>query len=358
MFNKNRLSLARKRRRLTAKGLAELTGLSAMTISRLENGENAPDDGTVAKLARALRYPKDFFFADDAEELKTEAVSFRSMSKMSAKERDAATAAGSLGLQVSDWVEARFKLPRANLLDLSDETDPEIAARSLRQHWALGEKPVGNLIALLETNGVRVFSLAENTRSVDAFSFWRDEKPYVFLNNYKTAEHSIFDTAHELGHLVLHRHGGPRLKSAEREAHAFASAFLMPSNDVRSRMPRLINVNAVIQAKVRWRVSAMAMAYRLARLGLLSEWQYKSACIELGKRGYRTSEPDGLERETSTIWRKILAQLWMERTTKNDIAKELNLPLDELEGLIWRLAGPVPNAPGRSGTSPRLRVVG
>ena len=81
------------------------------------------------------------------------------------------------------------------------------------------------------------------------------------------------------------------------------------------------------------------MAYRLRVLGLLSEWQYKSACIELGRRGFRTAEPGGIERESSRVWQKILAQLWNERKTKNHIAASLHIPLDELEGLIWGLTG-------------------
>jgi Zn-dependent peptidase ImmA (M78 family) len=175
---------------------------------------------------------------------------------------------------------------------------------------------------------------------VNAFSFWRDNNPFIFLNNFKTAESSIFDAAHELGHLVMHKHGDPKeTRSAEREANSFASAFLMPARDIRARVPRRITVETVLRAKSRWRVSAMAMAYRLNALRLLSDWQYKSICIELGKRGYRGAEPQGIDRETSVIWRKVLVQLWSEKTTKNDIAAELHLPLDELEGLIWNLAG-------------------
>jgi len=52
-----------------------------------------------------------------------------------------------------------------------------------------------------------VCSLAEQCREVDAFSLWRHGSPFVFLNTQKTPEHSRFDVAHELGHLVLHRHG-------------------------------------------------------------------------------------------------------------------------------------------------------
>jgi hypothetical protein len=100
----------------------------------------------------------------------------------------------------------------------------------------------------------------------------------------------------------------------------------------------------------------MAMAYRLYSLELLSEWQYKSACIELGRRGYRKGEPGGIERETSAVWRKVLSQLWNERTTKRDIAALLHLPADELEGLIWGLAGPVIR-PDRDAGQAKLRIV-
>jgi len=352
MFTPGRLSLARKRRRLTAKALAERTGLVPDTISRLENGAHPPDEATVEKLAIALDFPVSFFGQDDPEEIDIGAVSFRSFSKMSARERDAAISAGALGLELSAWVEVRFNLPAPDLLDLSHETDSDVAAMSLRQYWSLGERPIGNLLGLLETKGVRVFSLSENTASVNAFSFWRDHKPFIFLNNFKTAESSIFDAAHELGHLIMHKHGDPKgNRSSEREADRFASAFLLPERDVKASINRRITVSSVIGEKKRWRVSAMALAYRLNALGLLSTWQYKSVCIELGKRGYRSSEPDGIQRETSMVWRKILSQLWTERTTKNDIASDLHLPLDELEGLIWNLTGQAqpPNEHAASG---------
>ena len=357
MFNPKRLSLARMRRRLTAKALAELTGLSPDTIARLEKGANAPDESTLRKLSVHLGYPVEFFNDHDAEELDTDAVSFRSFSKISARERDAAISAGVLGLQLSSWIERRFNLPNADLLDMSHEESPEVSASALRQHWSLGERPIGNILALIETKGVRVFSLSENTAAVNAFSFWRDDRPYVFLNNFKTAESSIFDTAHELGHLVMHKQLDMKgIRSVEREAHNFASAFLMPANDVKARLPRMITVDVILQLKKRWRVSALAMARRIYDLKRLSEWQYKSVCIELSRRGYRTGEPVGIERETSVVWKKVLTQLWSERVTKNDIASDLHLPLDELEGLIWNLTG-AEIKPERS-TATGLRAVG
>lgn len=355
MFNYRRLIIARKRRGLNGKKLAERSGLSVVTISRVENGET-PDSETVERLALALNYPVEFFYEDDPEEVDTASVSFRSLTKMSARERDASTAAGALGIELGDWVSRAFSLPKPDFVDLSYETDMEIAARTLRQYWGLGERPISNMIALLEFHGARVFSLSEQTASVDAFSFWRDDTPYVFLNTYKSAEHGVFDAGHELAHLVVHRHAGAqRSPIAEREANAFSSAFLMPAADVRARIPSVINVDEIIAIKKRWRVSAMAMAYRLHVLGLLSDWRYKSVCIELARRGYRSAEPNGIERETSSVWKKVLTQLWTERTTKAEIAKQLKFPVDEVENLIWGLTGQV--VPPTGNPKGSLRVV-
>lgn len=338
MFNGRKLALARARRGMTAKALAESAHVNVDTITRLEQGRNMPEPETVAKMAWALSYPVGFFEGDCIEEVDVRAVSFRSFSKMTAKDRDAAISAGSIGLMLNQWIEGRFGLPEPDLLDLSRESNPEVAAARLRQHWGLGQQPVGSLLALLESKGIRLFSLSENTASVNAFSFWRGGKPFIYLNNFKTAESSRFDAAHELGHLVMHKHGDPKENRAcERDADRFASAFLMPSDDVRARVPMTVTTNIILKAKRRWRVSAMAMAYRLHSLRMLSDWQYKSICIDLSRRGYRSGEPDGIERETSQIWRKLLTYLWQERVTKDDIARELHVPLDELEGLIWSL---------------------
>ena len=62
MFNPERLELARKRRRLTAKSLAEKAGIAPVTLSRIVNRQQVPDDTTVAALVGALGYPPAFFF--------------------------------------------------------------------------------------------------------------------------------------------------------------------------------------------------------------------------------------------------------------------------------------------------------
>ncbi len=217
-----------------------------------------PSNEIVDRLAEVLSFPKGFFFGPEIDEISSAAASFRSMSAMTARERDAALAAGTLAFLFSEWVEERFELPIPELADLSN-TKPDVAARSLRQVWGLGERPIRNMVHLLEAKGIRVFALAENTRTVDAFSLWRGEQPYVFLNLQKTPERSRLDAAHELGHLVLHKHGGPSGRAAEDEANRFASSFLMPSADVVAVAPRVHTLNQVIQIKKRWGVSAQRL---------------------------------------------------------------------------------------------------
>jgi len=190
------------------------------------------------------------------------------------------------------------------------------------------------MIKLLESKGARVFSLAEDTKNVDAFSCWRNNEPFIFLNTFKSSERSRFDAAHELGHLVLHRHGGPQGRKAETEANNFASAFLMPQADLMSTIPYVSSVEQIIQAKKRWGVAAVALAYRLNKLGLMTEWQY----IQINRQ-YRSSEPEGIPMERSTVWQMILTELWKDGLSRSHIAQQLLIPDDELENLLFGLVG-------------------
>jgi Zn-dependent peptidase ImmA (M78 family)/plasmid maintenance system antidote protein VapI len=338
MFSANRLELARKRRRYTAKNLCERAKIAPVTLSRIVNGKQTPDEDTVNRLAKALAYPADFFSQAEIDEIDASSASFRSMKAMTARERDAAIAAGSLAYVMSDWVKNQFNLPDADILDLNYESDPAGAARTLRQYWAIGEKPISHMIKLLETKGVRVFSLSENTKTVDAFSCWRNNEPYIFLNTFKTAERSRFDAAHELGHLVLHKHGGPKQGNAEAEANAFASSFLMPRADVVSKIPYVVSLDDILKAKVRWGVSVLALTYRLHTLNIITDWQYRSFCIQINRK-YRNTEPNGLPLERSSVWHMVLSDLWKRGISRNRVASDLFMPHDEMESLLFGLTG-------------------
>jgi Zn-dependent peptidase ImmA (M78 family) len=242
-------------------------------------------------------------------------------------------------MEFADWLHEKYSIPNPTIAGFNG-ADPETTAEILRAGWHLGDRPITNLLHALEANGVRVFSITADTREVDAFSFWRDGIPYIFLSTSKTAERQRFDLAHELGHLVMHAEfdAVPQGREREAEANSFASALLMPADGVMSQGMRGASVPRILQCKTYWKVSAMALANRLHQLRLLSDWQYRSTCIELAQAGYRTSEPDSsLVPETSQILRKVFFGTKSSRVTQ-EVLRDLNLTRNELqshmEGLV------------------------
>jgi Zn-dependent peptidase ImmA (M78 family)/DNA-binding XRE family transcriptional regulator len=336
MFNPARLLMARRRRSLTMKALADRVAVEPRTVSAWESGEFPPKDENLQALAQALRFPLDFFSRDNPDEVDPEGVSFRALTKMTARQREAALSAGAIAFELHDWIAERFVLPSPDLLDLRGE-DPEIAASTLRRHWKLGDRSIRNMVHLLESKGARVFSLAEDAREVDAYSLWRGATPFIFLNTLKSAEHNRHDAAHELGHLVLHKHGAQRGSAVEREADSFAAAFLMPAVTVGAAVSRVPTLTQLVLLKRHWVVSVASLAYRLHKLGLVSEWHYRSLCIEMSELGYRRREPEEAPRETSQVLAKVLLALRDDRVTKAVLAEELAVPVDEIEKIVFGL---------------------
>ena len=357
-MNPSRLALARKRRGLTKVALAGRVDLTARSLSSYESGAARPSPETVEALADALRFPVSFFSRPDLEELPADGASFRALKSMTAGQRAAALAAGALAVELNQWIEARFRLPSADLPDLRDH-EPEDAARVLRVDWGIGVLPIGNMVHLLESQGVRVFSLAERAKQVDAYSLWHSGTPFVFLNTMKTPEHGRMDAAHELGHLVLHRHGGTRNRGRdiEKDAQRFGAAFLMPEESIRSlvRRPWLPTMPQLIQLKHNWKVSVAALARRLHALGLLSEWSYRGVNVELSRYG-RSREPGGIdERETSQVFEQVFRALKQRGIPKSSVARDLGLHVGDLEVLIFGLS-PMTRSRGRGSCGDREAV--
>jgi Zn-dependent peptidase ImmA (M78 family)/transcriptional regulator with XRE-family HTH domain len=337
MLNPERVELVRLRLGLTKIGFAKLLGVDRKTLQRFESGDHDLNDECIAKLLSASKYPKEFFEKDSTPKYPgAEAVSFRSLRSLTAAPRNAALAAGALAFELDDWIAQRYEVPEHSL-PKANNRDPVDAALAVRARWGIGERPIGNMINMLESHGVRVFSLSEETRHLDAYSFWREGRPYVFLNTMKTAEHSRYDSAHELGHLILHAHGGPTSRNAEDEANAFASAFLMPPADLRANVPFVRRFEDLVKGKKRWGVSVAALAYALHKQGIISDWHYRGYCIEINKSG-RANEPDGMEPETSQVWQKILTDLWRQGISLTHIARELSIPEHELSNLLFGIA--------------------
>lgn len=339
-FVPGRLKMARQRMGYTMTRLAVESDVSLRSLTGYENDEQVPSEETLAKLASILNVRQAFFMREALDSIPVASVSFRKLTKTSAIKRDAVLASARLGLTFAAEIEAKFRLPEVQIPTL-DKFNPELSAEMLRQRWELGSRPISNMIHLLESRGVRILAITTDHKEIDAFSFWRDEVPYIFLNTTKSGERQRFDAAHELGHLILHAEQNLETsdsKEREAQANAFAASLLMPRDGVLGQSMSEPSIERILAAKEYWRVSAMALTHRLHELRLMGDWTYRTTCQTLSERGYRSSEPGGIVPENSQLLKKVLF-MSQNKLSLRDTAAALDIHPDELRGF---LAGLVP----------------
>ena len=364
VFVSSRLTAARKRRGVTITALSSESGLSTKSLSDFENGKKDPSQDTLDRLAQALKVRSNYFLRPALDEVPTDSVSFRAPTKMTARNRDMAIAICSHAVELRTWIDSHYDTPPVNVPTLDRHVGTAAAgaaAEIVRAKWGLGEAPLGNVVHLLELHGVAVFSARTEQGALDAFSFRDSGRPYVLLSPHKSAERGRFDAAHELGHLVLH--SGPTRSTgvdAEREADAFASSFLMPESDLRAQVSMNPPLHQILVKKKRWRVAAIALAYRLHDIGLLSDWLYHTTCVNLSRKGYRSGEPDGMsERESSRLLSKVMNDVWTTSGGFNQLCADLGVESHDINDLIFGLA-PVPITGNQEKSKPRrpeLRLI-
>lgn len=122
----------------------------------------------------------------------------------------------------------------------------------------------------------------------------------------------------------------------------------MPASDVRANLPRVVTTDGIVRLKRRWGVSAVALAYRLHKMGRMTEWQYVQV-----SRQYRTEEPNPMDRERSAVWDAVLRELWQDGMSRGRVARALGIPEDELHALLFGLTEQAPTPACGSGRALR-----
>ncbi len=124
-------------------------------------------------------------------------------------------------------------------------------AGKLRKKWGAGIQPAYNLSDLCENNNVLILRTQWDSGLSGAFIRKKKEKFNVILVNTKNKNkhHQRFTLAHELGHLELHKNIQARIedvsyaedndKTLEKEANAFAAAFLVPLEEIELKLKDL-----------------------------------------------------------------------------------------------------------------------
>jgi Zn-dependent peptidase ImmA (M78 family)/DNA-binding XRE family transcriptional regulator len=297
LFDGRRLEHARELKGLLKSELAEALGLSPAAIGQFESGASRPNTGTIIQLASALEVMPEFFVAGRPQiDLAETSVHFRSLRSTAKRERTQARAQVRLLAELVEVLSHKVRLPAVNLPSYPLDTDPEAAANDIRRLWGLGDKPVSDVVRLLETHGIVVVRLEAASEDLDAFSCWvTSDRPFVILTSNKdAADRSRFDAAHELYHLLAHKAAVPGDRQLELDAHRFAAALLMPAAPIRSELPRRLAWTQIAELKLRWGVSMAALVHRAHELGMLTDMSYRRAMMDMTRRKWRKTEPISL----------------------------------------------------------------
>jgi Zn-dependent peptidase ImmA (M78 family) len=73
----------------------------------------------------------------------------------------------------------------------------------------------------------------------------------------------------------------------ETQAHQFAAAFLMPSEDIYDRLPSKVDWQVLFELKRHWQVSLAALLMRAKTLGKMTDRTYLTAVKTISARGWR-----------------------------------------------------------------------
>ncbi len=300
-FNHHMLCLARDSRELTQAGLAGRMKISQGTLSKYETGLLAPPDDIVRNFVNTLSYPEAFFFQGE-QAYGFPPFHFRKRKKLSSKSLNRIIAEINIRrmhvkrLMHSYERDSTGFIPEIDLDEYQGISKRRPTIEDIAQHvrdaWKVPRGPVDNMVSLIERNGGIVIPCNFGSDLIDAMSQRIDGMPVLFfVNKAAPADRVRFTLAHELGHMVLHTLSLSEDDTMEEQADAFAGAFLVPASEFRPQLRRF-DLPHIANLKGFWKISMQALAVRADRLGLITPHQKKMFWIEIGRSGYKKSEPN------------------------------------------------------------------
>ena len=294
-----RLKLARTAAGLSLRDLAAAIDhqVTAQAIGKYERNETMPGSSVLMALADALHTSVDYLLGDP--DLVLEDLAFRK-NAFTTKRGEARVEARVLAhleryLVIEDVLRlssARWDAPRdAPFPVVRDPVEADRAADALRRHWGLGHEPIPNLVELLEERGMKVFAFPlGNVGGLAARAGRRGHPPvpFVVVNADDWGERQRFTISHELGHIVLAV--SPKL-NAERVAHRFAGALLMPAEALWLEVGKrrsAIALGELLALKRVFGVSIQALTHRCRDLDIIGVATYRGLFNEFDRLGWRS----------------------------------------------------------------------
>lgn len=339
-----RLYEARKLKGITAKIAADQVGVSPQAISLYENNQVTPQPVVFEKLVNLYDMPLEFYLKAPVSNFNCSTVFYRKFGRATKTAREKAFIESKHVVQwIVETIMAKVKFPDVDPLFMEIKEsltvnrkplDVETMARWIRKKWHLGYGPLNNLILELEKRGV-IIILMDFSDDIDGFSYWANNRPYIFANLNNNFFRLRMSIAHELCHLFFHDGIDlqSNLETIEKEAKNFASAFLAPNisfiEDVSST-----SLQGLLSLKGKWKMSVAALVLRCEKLNLISEDRALYLNKQISLKRWRKQEPfDNAFPPDRPILLKQSVDLLLQRKvfTTFSFKKEITLPQSFIE---------------------------
>lgn len=343
MFN-IRLHRARKAAGLSLRDLGERVGVSHAAIKKYEDGSAMPSSDILIRLARALNVRSEYFFRPESVSL--EGIEYRKRSSLPKKRLDAITH------EVIDQIERRIELenlfpqPPVKIFSTVEGLPAKIAsldhveeaAERVRISWELGFDPIPDLIDVLETHGIRVFTIdAGADNKFDGLAAKAAGMPIIVVGRHWPGDRQRFTLAHELGHLMLQGRI-PENIDEEIACNRFAGAFLFPRTFVLQELGEhrnAIELKELGLLKEEFGLSMGGILYRARDTGIISSAYHEEQAKLFRFKGWYRKEPgQDYPAEKAHIFEQLVFHALAEEYIGESKAAELmNMPLTQFRRL-------------------------
>jgi Zn-dependent peptidase ImmA (M78 family)/DNA-binding XRE family transcriptional regulator len=324
----DRIKMARTGAGLSLRALAEKAGVSAMAISKYENGKDMPRSGVLISLSKALNVSPDYFFRTAA--VKLSEPLYRNHDALPKKEEN------EIHEQIRELIERyleieeivgdrqQFRYPPKEKRRVQTIDDAEIAAQNIRSFWKLGTDPIENVIDIFEQNGIKVGEI-DGTENFDALTFSLYKRtPVIVVKKGVVGDRQRFSLAHELGHIMLEI---PPELDTEAVAHRFAGAFLAPGPGIIADLGakrKMLDIFELHLLKHKWGISMQALIYRARDLRIINETKWSLLFDVFTANGWRENEPgDHPKPESPNRMKRLIFRALIEKKITRSRAAEL-----------------------------------
>ena len=314
IFSGKKLKAARMYRGKTIEQLAQESNINKKDVLAFEEDKYKPVVENEMKLSNTLKFPREYFFENDNIKVIVESTHIRPESPIPRVEEISHKEKLVMTHKLISFIEGYIRFPEINIPDdLSKYDDMEELATKVRRFWELGDGPIGNMVSLLEANGISISAMNVDKKGALSFtqkqSIERNPRYLISLgNDRKSATIRNYDLAYELAYIVSVEAGISSKKFSKDE---FACAFLLPKEAFFEDLANVNEIQDYVELKKKWIVPISAMVLRSYQIGVINYKKYMYLVKEMEKQGWLKKEPldDNIKCPNPTLLKKSVEMI-------------------------------------------------